>query len=325
MKVAIFGAGAIGGYLGAHLAATGAEVSLVARGPHLAAIQDQGLVLVEGGERRVSRPRATTRAADLGPQDVVIIALKAHSVPAVVGEIGALLGPATAVVPAVNGVPWWYFHAHPGPYANHQLASVDPGGVQWAGIGPERVIGCVVYPACEITAPGVVTHIEGDRFVLGEPSGERSPRVTALSTLLIQGGLKAPIRPRIRNEIWVKLWGNVAFNPVSALTGATLEAICQDPATRGLVRGMMLEAEAIGARLGVEFGVDVERRIQGAEKVGAHKTSMLQDLERGRPMEIDAVVAAVAELGRLTGVATPLIDAVLALVRQRARLAGCYA
>jgi 2-dehydropantoate 2-reductase len=221
-------------------------------------------------------------------------------------------------------VPWWYFHRLPGPYEGRRLESVDPGGRQWDGIGPERAVGCVVYPAAEVPEPGVIEHVSGDRFVLGEPSGEATERVQALSRLLIKAGLKAPVRPRIRDEIWVKLWGNLSFNPISALTGATLDVITADPSTRALARAMMLEAQAVGERLGVRFGVDVERRIEGAAAVGAHKTSMLQDLERGRPMEIDALVTAVQEMGRLVGVATPAIDAVLALVAQRARLAGCY-
>jgi 2-dehydropantoate 2-reductase len=324
MRVAVYGAGAIGGLLGACLARTdGAEVALIARGPHLAAMQERGLTL-RGASDFTVRPCCTDDPAELGPQDYVIVCLKAHAVPGVVDRMRPLLGEGTAVVFAVNGVPWWYFHRLPGPYEGRHLESVDPGGRQRDGIGPERAIGCVVYPAAEVAEPGVIEHVSGDRFVLGEPSGEATERVQTLSRLLIKAGLKAPVRPRIRDEIWVKLWGNLSFNPISALTGATLDVITADPGTRALARAMMLEAQGIGERLGVRFGVDVERRIDGAAAVGAHKTSMLQDLERGRPMEIDALVTAVQEMGRLVGVPTPAIDALLALVVQRARLAGCY-
>jgi 2-dehydropantoate 2-reductase len=324
MRICIYGAGAIGGYLGARLAAAGEEVSLVARGPHLKAMQERGLELRSAEGSRLSHPRAAADPAELGPQDYVIVTLKAHSVPAAVPLMQPLLGPETAVVTAVNGVPWWYFYRLPGPFEGRRLESVDPGGAQWNGLGPERAIGCVVYPAVEVTEPGVVQLVEGDRFSLGEPSGERTPRVRALAEALIGAGLKAPVRPRIRDEIWIKLWGNLSLNPISALTGATLEKIVADPGTRAVVRAMMVEAQEVGQRLGVRFGVDVDRRIDGAGAVGDHKTSMLQDLERGRPMEIDALVTAVQELGGIVGVPTPTIDLILALVRLRARSAGCY-
>ena len=324
MRICIYGAGAIGGYLGVMLARTGYDVGLIARGPHMEAIQRHGLTLRIGGEEFTERIPCSDQPADLGPQDFVIVTLKAQSVPAVVDRMTALLADDTAVVMAVNGVPWWYFHQLPGPYADRRVESVDPGGRQWRTIGPARAIGCVVYPACEMPEPGVIEHIEGDRFSLGEPGGEKTERIASLAEALRKSGLKAPIRPRIRDEIWVKLWGNLSFNPISALTGATLETICRDPETRAVARAMMVEAQEIGEKLGVRFPVDVDRRIAGAEAVGAHRTSMLQDLQRGRAMEIDALVTAVAELGRLTEVPTPTIDAVLALVRQRAREAGCY-
>jgi 2-dehydropantoate 2-reductase len=225
---------------------------------------------------------------------------------------------------AVNGVPWWYFHRLDGPWADHRLESVDPGDRIARGIGPERAIGCVVYPAAELVEPGVVEHLGGDRLSLGEPSGERSERVKKLAAALIAAGFKAPVKTNIRDEIWVKLWGNLSFNPINALTHATLDRIAADPETRALARTIMLEAKTIGERLGARFPIDVDQRIAGAAAVGAHRTSMLQDLERGRPMEIDALVAAVQEMGRLAGVATPTIDTVLALVRLRARVAGCY-
>lgn len=324
MRICVFGAGAIGGYLAAKLAARPeSEVSLVARGPHLEAIRARGLVLVEGEARTLTRPRASADAAELGPQDFVIVTLKAHQIPAALPGLRALTGPDTAHVWAVNGVPWWYFHGLDGPLAERPVESVDPGGVIWRTLGPERAIACVVYPAAEVDEPGVVRVVEGDRFSLGEPKGVRSERVERLAKALVAAGLKAPVRPRIRDEIWVKLWGNLAFNPLSALTGATLDVICADPGTRALARAMMVEAQAVAERLGVRFSIDVDKRIEGAAKVGAHKTSMLQDLERGRPMEIGALVAAVLELARLVEAAAPTIEAVHALVALRARVAGC--
>ena len=324
MKICIYGAGAIGGYLGAKLAEAGEDVSLIARGPHLAAMRENGLRLNIDGEQIVTHPTCTDNPAELGPQDYVIVTLKAHSVTGVVPDMQPLLGPETAVVTAVNGVPWWYFHQLPGDWQDQRVTSVDPGNVQWDGIGPERAIGCVVYPACEISAPGVIDHIEGNRFTLGEPSGEKTGRAQALSQALIAAGFKAPVRPRIRDEIWVKLWGNLCFNPISALTHATLDVIATEDGTRHIARTMMLEAQAIAEKLGVRFAVDVDKRIAGAAAVGAHKTSMLQDLELQRPMEIDALVTSVQELGRMVEVPTPTIDLVLTLVQQRARVAGVY-
>lgn len=325
MKICIFGAGAIGGYMAVKLVQAGADVSLVARGPHLAAMKENGLTLIEEGGERVTVPvTASDDPAELGPQDYVIITLKAHSVPPVVDKMKPLLGPDTTIVSGVNGVPWWYFHKLDGPYEGTRLASVDPGDAQWNGFGPDRVLGCVVYPAAEVIEPGVIKHIEGNRFSLGEPDGSKSDRAQALSQALASAGLKAPVRPRIRDEIWVKLWGNLSFNPISALTHATLDVLCTDPGTRAVARGMMLEAQEIAEKLGVKFPIDVERRIDGGAAVGAHRTSMWQDLDAGRPMEIDALVTAVQELGHLTQTPTPTIDTVLALIRLRARTAGLY-
>jgi len=324
MRICVFGAGAIGGLLGARLARAGNEVGLIARGPHLAAMRANGLSLRTAEESFTVHPTATDDPASLGPQDYVIVTLKAHQVPGVVARMAPLLGAETAVVMAVNGVPWWYFHGLGGPYEGRRLPSVDPGDAQWNGIGPERVIGCVVYPAAEVVEPGVVELVEGDRFSLGEPSGEKTARIERLSQALIEAGFKAPVRAKIRDEIWIKLWGNLSFNPISALTGATLDVICADDGTRALARAMMVEAQTIAERLGVRFPIPVDKRIAGAAAVGAHKTSMLQDLERGRPMEIDALVTAVQDMGRLVEVPTPAIDHVLALVRLRARVAGCY-
>jgi 2-dehydropantoate 2-reductase len=325
MRICIFGAGAIGGLLGVKLAEAGADVSLVARGPHLSAMQANGLSLIsEDGARSTVKVRASDNAADLGEQDYVIVTLKAHSVPPVVARMQPLIGEGTTIVSGVNGVPWWYFHKHGGPLEGTRLASVDPGDAQWTGFGPDRVLGCVVYPAAEVVEPGVVKQIEGNRFSLGEPDGSKSDRAVALSQALTAAGLKAPVRPRIRDEIWVKLWGNLSFNPISALTHATLDVLCTDPGTRGVARGMMLEAQAIAETLGIKFPIDVERRIDGGAAVGAHRTSMWQDLDLGRPMEIDALVTSVQELGRLTDTPTPTIDTVLALIQLRARMAGLY-
>ena len=324
-RIAVFGAGAVGGYLGALLTdAGGARVTLIARGPHLAAMRENGLVLVSGGRRTVRRVEATDDPARAGEQDYVVVALKAHAAAAAAEATRPLLGPRTAVVTASNGVPWWYFHGLDGPWRDRRIDSVDPGGRQWDAIGPERAIGCVVYPACEIDGPGVVRHVEGDRFVLGEPSGERTERVLELAGTLRRAGLKAPVKPRIRDDIWVKLWGNLCFNPVSALTGATLAEIGADPDLRAVCRTVMLEAQAVGERLGARFAVDADRRLDGATAVGAHRTSMLQDLEKGRPLEIDALVTAVRELGRMTKTPTPTLDTVLALIRRKAELAGLY-
>ncbi len=324
MKICIFGAGAIGGYMGAKLARAGAEVSLVARGPHLAAMRERGLTLIEETETFTVPVTASDEPAELGPQDYVIITLKAHSVPPVVGRMQPLIGDHTTIVSGVNGVPWWYFHGIEGPLAGTRIESVDPGGAQWEGLGPERVLGCVVYPEAEVIEPGTVRHIEGNRFSLGEPTGEKSARAMRLSEALQAAGLKAPVRPRIRDEIWVKLWGNLSFNPISALTHATLDVLCTDEGTRKVARDMMLEAQTIAEKLGVRFPIDVDRRIDGGAAVGAHRTSMLQDLDAGRPMEVDALVTAVQELGRLTDTPTPSIDTVLALIRLRARVAGLY-
>ncbi|AZO70998.1 MULTISPECIES: 2-dehydropantoate 2-reductase [unclassified Mesorhizobium] len=325
MRITVFGAGAIGGYLAAKLAIAGnVDLSIVARGAHLEAIEANGLRLIEDGKEQATRVRAAARAEELGAQDYVVLALKAHSLAPALGQIAPLLGEGTAVVTMQNGVPWWYFYRARGALEGTRLNAVDPGGTIWQRIGPKRVIGSVVYPAVEVDAPGLIRHVEGTRFSLGEPSGEKSERVAALARELVKAGLQAPVREDIRSEIWVKLWGNLSFNPISALTGSTLAAIVADQGTRALAHAMMLEAQAIGESLGVRFPVSVDRRIKGAGDVGEHKTSMLQDLERGRPMEIDALVSAVQELGRLTGQPTPAIDSVLALVRRLAIERGCY-
>ena len=325
MKICIFGAGAIGGYMGVKLAQAGADVSLVARGPHLAAMQNKGLTLIEeGSPPQTVTVNASDNPADLGVQDYVIITLKAHSVPPIVPKVQPLIGQDTTIVSGVNGVPWWYFHKIGTDLEGTRLQTVDPGNAQWDGFGPDRVLGCVVYPAAEVSEPGTIKHIEGNRFSLGEPDGTKSDRALALSKALSAAGLKAPVRPRLRDEIWVKLWGNLSFNPISVLTHATLDVLCTDDGTRAVARNMMLEAQQIAEKMGVKFPIDVERRIDGGAAVGAHRTSMLQDLDQGRPMEIDALVGSVQELGRITDTPTPTIDSVLALTQLRARSAGLY-
>ena len=318
MKICIFGAGAVGGYLAALLANAGADVSVVARGAHLAAIRQRGLTLLAGGEELHAAVAATDEPARLGKQDVVVLTLKAHSISGAVDAVRTLLHRETAVVTAVNGIPWWYFHGLDSPFGERHVESVDPGGAIWRGIGPERAIGCVVYPSAEVVRPGVVRHLSDNRLILGEPHGDRSERAVALASLFLAAGLKAPVRARLRNDIWMKLWGNLAFNPLSVLTGATLDVLATDPGTRHVAHRMMAEGQAVGEALGARFAIDIERRIEGAAAVGAHRTSMLQDLELGRPLEIDALVRAVRELGALTGVATPTIDMIDALVTQRA-------
>jgi 2-dehydropantoate 2-reductase len=324
MKICIFGAGAIGGLMGAKLAAKGnVDVTFIARGPHLAAMRENGVKLISEGEERIVHPRCVESAEEAGPQDYVLVTLKAHSLPSAAKQMQPLLGPDTAIVSAVNGIPWWYFHGIGGAYDGRIVQSVDPDGQVSALLPPSRAIGCIVYPAAEVTAPGVIDHSYGDRFSLGEPDGSRSPRAQALSEALIAAGFKAPVRPKIRDELWVKLWGNMAFNPISALTTATLDVLTGDEGQRGVARAMMLEGQRVAEALGVRFAIDVDKRIAGAAEVGAHKTSMLQDLERGRPMEIEALLGAVVELADWVGEAAPISRTVLALVRARARAAGC--
>jgi 2-dehydropantoate 2-reductase len=324
MKVCIYGAGAIGAHIGVLMKLAGVDVSLIARGAHLEAIRENGLKLIINGEEKVARMPASNNAADLGQQDYVIIALKSHQAWEAAEQIKPLLGPDTAVVTAQNGIPWWYFYGFEGQYANLQLESVDPRGRQWTAIGPQRAIGCTVYPAAEIVSPGVVKHTYGDRYGLGEPTRQETERVKKLSAAFEAAGLKPKIYPEIRNDIWLKLWGNLCFNPISALTHATLDVVATDPGTRSVARRMMEEAETIARRIGAHFRVDIERRINGAASVGAHRTSMLQDLDKKRPIELDALLSVVQEMGRLVDVQTPTIDVVLALTKQMGRVAGVY-
>ncbi len=312
MKIAIVGAGAIGGYLGARLAHAGQEVTFIARNRNLEAIRAQGfrLILEDGSPLHAPGARAVQHPHEAGPQDAVLLTTKAHQVRELLPAMRGLFGPQTSVVTMINGVPWWYFHKLAGPYEGRRLESLDPDGARAEHIEPERIIGGVVYPAAELVEPGLVRVIEGNRFTLGEPDGSRSERVQALAQALMAAGFKAPVARDIRSEIWVKLWGNLTFNPLSALTHATLAQICRFPATRALAARMMAEAQAVGEALGVEFKIDIERRIAGAEAVGEHKTSMLQDVEAGRALELQALVGSVVELGRITGRPVPTIEAI---------------
>lgn len=325
-KICIFGAGAIGGYLAACLHDAGADVSLIARGSHLNAIKENGLKLEINGKMRSFKLNASDNPADFGRQDYVIIALKAHGITHITETIQPLLDPDTAVVSAVNGLPWWYFHkANTNTELDDKpLMSVDPEASIWNKIGPERAIGCVVYPACEISKPGTITHIEGNRVSLGEPSGESTERLKTLSDLMIKGGLKAPQKKRIRDEIWIKLWGNCSFNPVSALTGASLDKIAEDPDTRKLVAEIMSECKQVGEALSIRFAVSIEDRINGAGKIIGHKPSTRQDIEMGRPLEIDPLVTALIEVANQLQIDTPSLAGVTALLKLQARTLGLY-
>lgn len=330
MKFAVVGAGAIGGYLGAKLARAGEDVTFIARNRNLEAIRANGfkLILEDGSEEHAPTAKAVQHMAEAGPQDVVLLTVKAHQVGDLLPDLRELFGPHTMVVTMINGIPWWYFHKLPGAHEGMGLESVDPGGRLAAAIEPERIIGSVVYPAAELVEPGVVRLIEGNRFTLGELDGSRSERIAGLSDAMMRAGFKAPVSKDIRSELWVKLWGNLSFNPISALTHATLEDICRFPPTRALASRMMTEAQTVAEALGVRFKISLEQRIAGAEGVGAHKTSMLQDVEHGRALELEALVGSVVELGRITGTPTPTIEAMYAatsllgrsLAAQRGRL-----
>lgn len=315
MRIAIYGAGAIGAFLGARLALGGDEVALIARGPHLQAMRNKGVYVRSPQGDFHAQPVATDDPEAIGPVDFVVLTVKAHSLPEIVPHLGPLLGPETAVVSAQNGIPWWYFQRHGGKWEGTHLESVDPGGVISEHIEPERVIGCVVYPSAEIVEPGVIQHIEGDRFSIGELDGSSSLRCKALSAALIRSGLRAPVRPRIRQDLWVKLLGNVAFNPLSALTRATLAEMTSHPGVGAIARSMMAEADAVARGLGVEVPVTIEQRFAGAQKVGHHKTSMLQDLESGRRLELESIVGAVVELGDKLGIPVPHTRTVYACVK----------
>jgi 2-dehydropantoate 2-reductase len=317
MKIAIVGAGAIGGYVGVKLALAGEQVTFLARGANLDAIRSRGikLVLSDATELVANDVQATSDYAATGPQDIVILAVKAHQVEAVAADVPKLFGAETVVVTMQNGIPYWYFHKHGGPFEGRTVEAVDPNGICLRAIPAARIIGSVVYPASTLLAPGVIRHIEGERFPVGELDGSASPRVRAVSDCLIRAGLKAPVLDNIRAEIWLKLWGNLTFNPISALSRATLVEICQFPPTRRLATAMMTEAQAVANKLGVTFRLPIERRIAGAERVGQHKTSMLHDLEAGRVLETDALLGSVIELARITQTEVPTLEAVYALTK----------
>ncbi|MGB6306756.1 MAG: 2-dehydropantoate 2-reductase [Steroidobacteraceae bacterium] len=321
MRIAIVGVGAIGGYVGHCLARAGEDVTFIARGKNLQALQSRGtrLLRADGTEEAVPRVKATADYAATGPQDMVILAMKAHQLESVAEDVPKLFGPDTVVVPMQNGIPYWYFHAYPGALAGTRVQSVDPTGLIGSNIPARRVIGCVVYPATELLEPGVIKHVEGNRFPVGEPDGTASARVAGVADCLVRAGLQAPVLSDIRSEIWLKLWGNMTFNPISALSRATLAGICQYPPSRALAAAMMTEAQSIAGKLGVTFRVPLEKRIAGAERVGHHKTSMLQDVEAARTLEIDALLGSVLELARLTDTPAPHLDAVYALTKLLAK------
>jgi 2-dehydropantoate 2-reductase len=315
MKVCVVGAGAIGGYLGVRIAEQGHDVSLIARGPHLAAIQANGLTLRQNGEETcVKNVVATNDMKECGIQDVVLLALKAHQIAPVIDDLKTLLGPDTVIVALQNGIPWWYFQGVSSDYENRIVETVDPGGVLAGSIDHKQIIGCIAYPAAVIAEPGIIEHVEGDRFPVGELDNSESDRVNIVSQLFTEAGFKSRVLTDIRSEIWLKLWGNLTFNPISALSHSTLVDICQFPLTRELAATMMTEAQQIAEKLGASFRVTLERRIEGAESVGKHKTSMLQDVEAGKPLEIDGMLGVVIELGQITGVETPTLKALYACV-----------
>ena len=316
MKIAVVGAGAIGGYVGGWLGAAGEDMTFIARGANLEAIRRAGMRIIgeDGVERAATGVAVFDKMSDAGPQDVVILAVKAHQVGAIAQDVRHLCHDSTTIVTMQNGIPWWYFQKHGGPYEGTVVHAADPDGSIGRAIDANRIVGSVVYPAAVLEAPGLVRVVEGRRFTLGELDGSTSPRAEAISASFSRAGFKAPITSDIRGEIWLKIWGNLSFNPISALTHATLVDLLQFPLTRQLCADMMREAEVIAGKLGVTFRVGIDRRIAGAEKVGAHKTSMLQDVEAGRPPEIDALIGAVVELGRLTDTPTPRIDAVYACI-----------
>jgi 2-dehydropantoate 2-reductase len=310
LRIAVVGAGAIGAYWGAALHRGGADVHLIARGAHLDAMRKHGVRVLSSRGDFVANVNATDSPAEIGPVDYIFLGLKAHSYPSCGPLVEPLLGEHTAVVAAQNGIPWWYFHELPGPYRGHRIEAVDPGGATSAVLPPQRAIGCVVYPATVIEEPGVIRHLEGTRFSIGEPSGEISERCKALSEAMIAGGLKSPVEADLRKDIWIKLMGNAAFNPLSALTGATMVEICQHLGTRRLVEQMMEEILDIAARVGCTPDISIEKRLRGAENVGHHKTSMLQDLEAGKQLELDAIVTAVVEMADITGAPAPTLRSI---------------
>ena len=324
MRICIYGAGAIGAWLGAQMSLSGEDVTLIARGPHLNAMKKNGVKVLINEQEITAFPKCVQDPRDAGLQDYVFISVKSYSLNEIIQNINHLFDKNTTVITGINGIPWWYFYKLKGPYENHNLKAIDPDGKIWKTIDPKRAIGCVVYPAAEIMSPGIIKHIEGDRFILGEPDGGKTDRVNIFCNALQKSGFTSRVRTNIRDDIWVKLWGNLCFNPISVLTQATLDLVAGEEGTANICRLMMQESQEIGEKLGINFRVDIERRLRGGAEVGPHKTSMLQDLESKKPMEIDALITSVKELGELVKVPTPTIDIILALIQQRARIAGTY-
>ena len=324
MKACIYGAGAIGGWIGHGLARAGCSVSVVARGATLTALNQHGLRLNQAGTVSAQTVRASSSPAELGVQDLVVISVKAPALPDVAKHIAPLIGPNTVVLTAMNGVPWWFLQGFGGAYAGQALTSIDPQGEIAKAIAPQHIIGCVVHASCSLDEPGLVHHHFGNKLIMGEPSGENTPRVSQWAALLEKAGFEAPISGQIQTDIWFKLWGNMTVNPISALTGATTDLIMGDDLVRGFISSVMLEAKDIGARLGVAIDQQPEDRHAVTRKLGAFKTSMLQDVEAGKAVELDALVTAVKELGTLTKVPTPCTDALLGLARLQARVRGLY-
>ena len=317
MKICIVGAGAIGGYLGFKLINAGFDVSLVARGTHLKAMKHSGLTVIENDKEISCFPKCSESMSDLGKMDYIFITLKAYSIPGLVNEISTMFKENTAVITAYNGIPWWYFFNIEGPFKNYRIKCIDPNNIQWNTITPERIIGCVVYPATEIIEPGVIKHIEGNRFSLGEPEGKQTERILKISKALVKAGIKAPIRSNLREEIWIKLIGNLAFNPLSVITGKTLDILASENEYRAIAYDAMEEASLIINQLGIKLKISIDQRIEGAAKVGAHKTSMLQDYEKGKELELDSLVVSIKEIGNLLGIKTPTIDKILYEVEKK--------
>ena len=326
MNICVFGAGAIGGYIGCCLSKAGANVSLIARGPHKEAIEKNGLTLITGNSSDTFNLKVTENPKELETQDYIIIGVKAHAIAGIVENLKPLLNKNTSILSAVNGIPWWYFYKANSNtiLENTHIDSVDPDGIIWKNLNPERALGCVVYPACEIEKPGVIKHIEGNRFSLGEPSGVNTDRLKILSDLFIKGGLKAPQKKNLRDEIWIKLWGNCSFNPISAITGASLDIIGNDPSSRVLIKQMMEECQKVGEAVGVHFGVSIDKRIDGASSIIGHKPSTRQDIEMKRPLEIDPIMSAIIEIGNKLRIPTPMLKHINSILKLKADYLGLY-
>ena len=326
MNICVFGAGAIGGYIGCCLSKAGANVSLIARGPHKEAIEKNGLTLITRNSSDTFNLKVTENPKELETQDYIIIGVKAHAIASIVENLKPLLNKNTSILSAVNGIPWWYFYkAHSNTILeNTHIDSVDPDGIIWKNINPERALGCVVYPACELERPGVIKHIEGNRFSLGEPSGINTDRLKILSDLFIKGGLKAPQKKNLRDEIWIKLWGNCSFNPISAITGASLDIIGNDPSSSALIKQMMEECQKVGEAVGVHFGVSIDKRIDGASSIIGHKPSTRQDIEMKRPLEIDPIMSAIIEIGNKLKIPTPMLKHINSILKLKADYLGLY-